>query len=149
MYVSISSCTVSICTQNLWNLTNKYYDQNMQQKLMFNWAFSTRNHNFACEPCIFQRGTMYNCVCQKYGQGLMSYYKLQKLNIIYFWNCMSLLLSFACCLCMWQKNLLSFCGKLLLELVSFSLIHVYTYKQLGAALRPQSFSYFQSVHGSK
>ena len=29
----------------LWNL-NKYYDQNMQQKFVLNWASSTRNHNF-------------------------------------------------------------------------------------------------------
>ena len=51
--------------------------------------------------------------------------------------------------CVWQKNLLAFCGKLLVELVSFSMIHLYSYKQLGAGLSPQSCLYFQSVHGSK
>ena len=28
--------------------------------------------------------------------------------------------------CVWQKNLLAFCGKLLVELVSFSIIHFHT-----------------------
>ena len=47
--------------------------------------------------------------------------------------------------CVWQKNLLAFCGKLLVELVSFSMIHLYTYKQLGSGLSPQSCLYFHKV----
>ena len=37
---------VAVLSQKLWNLTNKYYDQNMQQKFVLNWASSTRKHNF-------------------------------------------------------------------------------------------------------
>ena len=37
---------VAVLSQKLWNLTSKYYDQNMQQDFVLNWASSTRNHNF-------------------------------------------------------------------------------------------------------
>ena len=37
---------VAVLSQKLWNLTNKYYDQNMQQKFVLNWASSARNHYF-------------------------------------------------------------------------------------------------------
>ena len=37
---------VAVLSQKLWKLTNKYYDQNMEQKFVLNWASSTRNHNF-------------------------------------------------------------------------------------------------------
>ena len=37
---------VAVLSQKLWNLTNKYYDQNMQQKFVLNWASSKRKHNF-------------------------------------------------------------------------------------------------------
>ena len=37
---------VAVLIQKLWNLTNKYYDQSMQQKVLLNWTSSTRNHNF-------------------------------------------------------------------------------------------------------
>ena len=65
---------VAVLSQKLWNLTNKYYEQNMQQKFVLNWASSTFS------------------ACQKDGQDLTSYYQLQKLNIVYFWNLMSLLI---------------------------------------------------------
>ena len=37
---------------------------------------------------------------------------------------------------------LAFCGKLSVELICFSMIHLYTYKQLGAGLSPQSCFHF-------
>ena len=37
---------VAALSQKLLNLTNKYYDQNMQQVSASNWASSTKNHNF-------------------------------------------------------------------------------------------------------
>ena len=37
---------VAALSQKLLNLTNKYYDQNMQQVSVLNWASSTKNHNF-------------------------------------------------------------------------------------------------------
>ena len=55
-------------------------------------------------------------------------------------------ITLTCCLCVWQNDLLSFSGKLLVELLSFSMIH---FKQLGSGLSPQSWLYFQTVHASK
>ena len=37
---------VAVLSQKLWDLTNKYYDQNVQQNFVWTWASSTRNHNF-------------------------------------------------------------------------------------------------------
>ena len=37
---------VAALSQKLLNLTNKYYDRNMQQVSALNWASSTKNHNF-------------------------------------------------------------------------------------------------------
>ena len=51
--------------------------------------------------------------------------------------------------CVWQKHLVEFCGKLLAELASFSMIHLLLFKQLGSDLSHQSCLCFQSVHGSK
>ena len=52
-------------------------------------------------------------------------------------------------LCVWQNNLLSFSRKLLVELVSFSILHLLFCKQLVSDLSSQSWLYFQTVHGSK
>ena len=51
--------------------------------------------------------------------------------------------------CVWLKTLLAVCGELLVEHVSFSMIHLSFYKQLGSGPSPQSCLYFQGVHGSK
>ena len=47
------------------------------------------------------------------------------------------------------KEFISILWKTFSRTVSFSMIHLYTYKQLGPSLSPQSCLYFQSVHGSK
>ena len=44
-WVACMPVYVAVLSQKLWNLTNKYYDQNMQQKFVLNWASSTRKHN--------------------------------------------------------------------------------------------------------
>ena len=37
---------VAVHSGKLWNLANKYYNQNIMQTFVLNWASWTKNHNF-------------------------------------------------------------------------------------------------------